>query len=153
MNMAMGRNRERKEGFTLVELLVVVAIIAILAAVSIAIFTGKLNEAKEATDAANVRAAKAVGAEAVLSEQIIVDGNVYDLTKGANYLSCYYLEDGTLSKYFLDEGNITPNTPPEQACKGLSKKNKGSYLVLTITWQETGAKHVTTSWIRPFQKE
>lgn len=149
MNMEIYRKRESKKGFTLAELLVVVAILAILVAVSIPIFTGKLEAAKKATDDANARAAKAVGAEAVLSEQIIVDGNEYDLTKGANYLSCYYLEDGTLSKYLVDEGSTTICKPPEQACKGLSKKNKGSYLVLTITWQDTGAKHVTISWIQP----
>ncbi|MEG2529983.1 MAG: prepilin-type N-terminal cleavage/methylation domain-containing protein, partial [Anaerovoracaceae bacterium] len=48
-----------KKGFTLAELLVVVAIIAILVAVSIPIFSGKLEEARKNTDLANVRAAKA----------------------------------------------------------------------------------------------
>ncbi|MEG2785480.1 MAG: prepilin-type N-terminal cleavage/methylation domain-containing protein, partial [Anaerovoracaceae bacterium] len=46
-----------KKGFTLAELLVVVAIIAILVAVSIPIFSGKLEEARKNTDLANVRAA------------------------------------------------------------------------------------------------
>ena len=39
-----------KKGFTLAELLIVVAILAILVAVSIPIFTSKLDEAKRATD-------------------------------------------------------------------------------------------------------
>ena len=50
---------EGKEDVYKRQLLVVVAIIAILVAVSIPIFTGKLNEARENTDKANVRAAKA----------------------------------------------------------------------------------------------
>ena len=50
---------KNKKGFTLAELLVVVAIIAILVAVSIPIFTGKLDEARKNTDLANERAAKA----------------------------------------------------------------------------------------------
>lgn len=49
-------------GFTLVEMLIVVAIIAILVAVSIPIVNGALDNARKATDDANERAAKAAGA-------------------------------------------------------------------------------------------
>lgn len=45
-----------KKGFTLAELLIVVAIIAILVAIAIPVFGNALNKAKLATDAANVRA-------------------------------------------------------------------------------------------------
>ena len=55
----MKLENKNKKGFTLAELLVVVAIIAILVAVSIPIFTGKLEEARQNTDLANERAAKA----------------------------------------------------------------------------------------------
>ena len=48
-----------KKGFTLAELLIVVAIIAVLVAISIPIFTAQLEKAREATDAANLRAAYA----------------------------------------------------------------------------------------------
>ena len=44
-----------KNGFTLAELLIVVAIIAVLTAVSIPIFTNQLEKSREATDLANVR--------------------------------------------------------------------------------------------------
>ena len=46
-----------KKGFTLAELLVVVAIIGVLVAISIPIFTSQLEKSRDATDAANVRAA------------------------------------------------------------------------------------------------
>lgn len=49
-----------KKGFTLMEMLIVVAIIVILVAVSIPTFTAQLDKAKSATDDANLRAAKAV---------------------------------------------------------------------------------------------
>ena len=48
-----------KKGFTLAELLIVVAIIAVLVAISIPVFTTQLEKAREATDAANIRAAYA----------------------------------------------------------------------------------------------
>ncbi len=51
-----------KKGFTLMEMLIVVAIIAILVAIAIPIFNTQLNNARVQTDAANVRSAKAEAA-------------------------------------------------------------------------------------------
>ena len=48
-----------KKGFTLAELLIVVAIIAVLVAISIPIFSSQLEKSREAVDAANIRAAYA----------------------------------------------------------------------------------------------
>ncbi len=45
-----------KKGFTLAELLIVVAIIAVLVAISIPVFTSQLEKSREAVDAANIRA-------------------------------------------------------------------------------------------------
>lgn len=45
-----------KKGFTLMEMLIVVAIIAILVAIAIPTFTKSLNQAKIAADEANLRA-------------------------------------------------------------------------------------------------
>ena len=59
--------RLNKKGFTLAELLIVVAIIAILVAIAIPIFTSQLEKAREATDAANIRAAYAEVQAAVLT--------------------------------------------------------------------------------------
>jgi len=49
------RIRKNKKGFTLAELLIVVAIIGVLVAVSIPIFTTQLHKAQDATDLANIR--------------------------------------------------------------------------------------------------
>ena len=51
--------KNNKKGFTLAELLIVVAIIAVLVAISIPVFTSQLERAREATDLANIRAAYA----------------------------------------------------------------------------------------------
>ncbi|MBQ7474625.1 MAG: type II secretion system protein [Clostridia bacterium] len=49
----------KNKGFTLAELLIVVAIIAVLVAIAIPIFTAQLEKSREATDIANVRSAYA----------------------------------------------------------------------------------------------
>lgn len=60
--------RNRK-GFTLAELMVVVAIIGVLVAVSVPIFNSQLEKSREATDLANVRSAYAqVMTEAVTND-------------------------------------------------------------------------------------
>ncbi len=57
-----------KKGFTLAELLIVVAIIAVLVAISIPIFNSQLEKSREAVDLANVRAAYAEISVAALTE-------------------------------------------------------------------------------------
>lgn len=51
--------KKNNKGFTLAELLIVVAIIAVLVAIAIPVFTSQLERSREATDTANVRSAYA----------------------------------------------------------------------------------------------
>ena len=68
-NKALKKAKDNKKGFTLAELLIVVAIIAVLVAISIPIFTSQLEKARESTDAANIRAAYAeAAAEAITAD-------------------------------------------------------------------------------------
>ena len=55
--MKLMSKRLNKKGFTLAELLIVVAIIAVLVAIAIPIFTAQLEKSRESTDAANLRSA------------------------------------------------------------------------------------------------
>ena len=61
--------KQNKNGFTLMEMLIVIAIIAVLIAVAIPVFASQLEKAREATDLANVRSAYAqVSTEALLGD-------------------------------------------------------------------------------------
>lgn len=51
--------KNNNKGFTLAELLIVVAIIAVLTAIAIPVFTTQLEKSREATDMSNVRSAYA----------------------------------------------------------------------------------------------
>lgn len=79
--------RENKKGFTLAELLVVVAIVAILVAISVPIFTTQLGKARRATNQANMRAAKV----AAIS-QYLTDGH-----DGEQKTYVYSIEVGTVT--------------------------------------------------------
>ena len=64
----MKKKCTKSSGFTLAELLIVVAIIAVLVAISIPIFTSQLEKAREATDLSDVRSAYAEVMMAAISD-------------------------------------------------------------------------------------
>lgn len=79
------------KGFTLMEMLIVVAIIAVLVAIAIPTFTTSLNKARVATDEANIRS----GYASVMAEILT---NQYD-EKGATNAKTYYLQkDGSVAE-------------------------------------------------------
>lgn len=59
--------KRNNKGFTLAELLIVVAIIAVLVAIAIPVFTSRLEQSRETTDIANLRSAYAVAQVAAMS--------------------------------------------------------------------------------------
>lgn len=64
----MLKKLQNKKGFTLMEMLIVVAIIAVLVAIAIPVFNGALTKSKEAADVANVRATYAEWQTSMLTE-------------------------------------------------------------------------------------
>lgn len=85
----------RKKGFTLAELLIVVAIIGVLVAVSVPIFTAQRSKAVDAVNKANIRAAKSMALAAF-----------YDDKTG--YVESTY---GTKMAYFkYTDGSLVPIT-------------------------------------------
>jgi type IV pilus assembly protein PilA len=79
---------KKEEGFTLAELLIVVAIIAVLVAIAIPIFTTQLEKSRESTDVANLRSAYAAATVYAMDNKLTaatkkyydpsVDGSISD---------------------------------------------------------------------------
>ena len=112
--------KENKKGFTLAELLIVVAIIAVLVAVAIPVFTSQLNKSQLATDTANVRAAYAeVVATALADGQTNDAGNLtVSFTDPSQYstatvdntthtVTVTHNKDGNLKNSFDIDDNVT----------------------------------------------
>lgn len=104
-----------KKGFTLAELMVVVAIIGVLVAVSVLIFNSQLEKSREATDLANVRSAYAQ----VMTEAISKDGLPDPV---AVFLK--QTQDGWQTKRPITIGGVTFNDTESDNWKG-TPKGKG----------------------------
>lgn len=101
------------KGFTLMEMLIVVAIIAVLVAIAIPTFTTSLNKARVATDEANIRAGYAAVMAQILTEQ-------YDVESGKDVNVIFYLnKDGTVTK---GSTTVTEATDP-YVCFGTADAN------------------------------
>ena len=88
------KKKLNKKGFTLAELLVVVAIIAILVAIAIPTFSAATKKAKLAVDDANIRSAYAMLKVAQLTGGVDVGGTETYPTADATY---YMTKNGTLT--------------------------------------------------------
>ncbi len=87
-----GNQAER--GFTLAELLIVVAIIAVLTAIAIPVFTAQLERSREATDLSNIRSAMAEAVTDFLANgaEDMTDAVVLDIRQRA---PGWLIEDGS----------------------------------------------------------
>ena len=76
--------RKNKKGFTLAELLIVVAIIAVLTAIAIPVFTSQLEKSRDAVTLSNVRSAYAMAQSAWLTNSSdAANGVTVNKTSGA----------------------------------------------------------------------
>lgn len=64
-----GHDKNRKKGFTLAELLIVVAIIGVLVAIAIPVFTNQLESSRQAADLSSIRNAYAEAAIDAMNEE------------------------------------------------------------------------------------
>lgn len=122
-----------KKGFTLMEMLIVVAIIVILVAISIPVFSGQLNNAKKATDLANIRAAKGVATtQYLMSETTPTEDKTY----------YYNVADGQLVD---KKDGIKAYGGSASVVEGATETPAGKILEVTVKTDGT----VALKWVEP----
>ncbi len=102
----MYKLKERK-GFTLAELLIVVAIIAVLVAIAIPVFTSQLEKSREATDLANVRSAYAEVVSGYLLDPGSATVSVKATQKTAKWQTAGSASTTTIGTNIGSEGQVT----------------------------------------------
>lgn len=106
MNFKKLGSNKYKSAFTLAELLVVVAIVGILVAISIPVFTSQRKKAIIATNKANIRAAKAAAIAAMYDDEASLD-KASSSTKGAVSYFVYDVKSGSIVTT-ISSGNYNP---------------------------------------------
>ena len=129
----MKKMMKNRKGFTLMEMLIVVAIIAILVIIAIPTFNSALAKARAATDVANIRSGYAAA---------LVEAMTNGVDKTADNNTYYLLKDGSVSNAAADATNRyttqgeSKNATANTTIGGKFEVNK------TVTW----GKNATVSY-------
>ena len=125
---------KRSKGFTLAELLIVVAIMAILVAISIPVFTAQKRKAIISVNKANVRSAKAAAAMELL------DGSATTAYRGdTEYKTAYF-------RYDVKQGKIVQTHLGKEKNKG---QGDGDLYTTGNTWANNVCKDLKPYEIWP----
>ena len=124
--MKIKERLKKSGGFTLIEMLIVVAIIAILVAVSIPMVSSNLEDAKIATDKANERAAKAAAMIKYMTDDTITATSSF--------------------KYDAEDGKLVKTEESEDVNGyGQCSEHKGNYIIVTFK-DESGTLVPQLKW-------
>ena len=128
---------KNSKGFTLMEMLIVVAIIAVLVAIAIPTFTTSLNKARVATDEANIRSGYASLMAEILTNQYDVEAGKAEVVDEQVF---YLQKDGTVAagkvegKVYVCVGDSAKvNTNIEIAGRSVNSWKPGQVIKYTYT--------------------
>lgn len=130
--------RLNKKGFTMAELLIVVAIIAVLVAIAIPIFSAQLEKSRDAVSIANLRSAYAEASTAYLSES--TGGNVTNVDTSAKTVTVKDVKlQGKTSGWSNANDNLSFTI---DTAAGLDGDETGTYTV-TFKFNDDGTVSLT----------
>lgn len=172
-NQLTTKQRQNQAGFTLVELIVVIAIIGILMVIAVANFRGaegRSNLRNEAESTAGIiRQAKnyAISQKRVedpdnLGNTIVPDGGYgvhYDLSENNKYIIFANVGSGTSGRYeegddiVVEEGEMLPNVYLDKIMYNLASAPEGFIDILFIPPSGTASFIVYTTGTHPAQYE
>lgn len=138
--------KNEKKGFTLAELLVVVAIIAVLVAIAIPVLTTQLEKANESVDISNMRNAYALMSVDVLTEESI------DGTKATTFTESnpVYYDGSTLTTKkpsAYGKGKVKDGGTTYSACEDHSYDSTLDYTnSVVICWYDAFNNKVHVTW-------
>jgi len=146
--------RKNKKGFTLAELLIVVAIIAVLVAIAIPIFNSQLEKAREATDIANVRDYYAEISVGLLDGSLHSTNPAMTLTGGktatASYDSTGALQNVKITDYTVNQkiyGSWSIDNPTVAGVAVTAPASGATVITYTFTVATDGIKNTYLSGI------
>lgn len=133
--------KQNRNGFTLMEMLIVIAMIAVLIIIAIPVFASQLEKAREAADLANVRSAYAQVSEEVMlgNSDTIVTVNLTQ--KEADWQSMEPVNIGGITHY-KDQGD-TDNWKGTVAPNGTCVVSYGEDCGVILTWSGKAAPPVS----------
>lgn len=127
----------RKKGFTLAELLIVVAIIGVLVAVSVPVFTAQRRKAVDAVNKANIRAAKAMALTAFYD-----DKTAYVPNKYGTKMAYFKYTNGSLEP-ITNQASSTVNNTAKTVCAQAARHERCDCIYVYVSLND--AKPIQTA--------